>query len=113
MEQQNLNNIQMNWEAIIEKLQIDLEKVTRNILDVNTDPAAKRTVTLKIAISPNKDRTAGNVVVSCNSTLAADQAYQSLMFFGEMGGQVGLSEKNLKQLDLFEHVKEGKKIEEM
>ena len=41
--------------AVQEKVDRALERVARNILDPNTDPAKKRSITLKITFRPDKD----------------------------------------------------------
>ncbi len=41
--------------AVQEKVDRALEKVARNILDPNTDPGKKRTVTLKLTLKPNEN----------------------------------------------------------
>lgn len=41
--------------AVQEKVDRALEKVAKNILDPNTDPGKKRTITLKIVMKPDDD----------------------------------------------------------
>lgn len=41
--------------AVQEKVDRALERVARNILDPNTDPAKKRSITLKITLKPDED----------------------------------------------------------
>ena len=41
--------------AVQEKIDRALEKVARNILDPNTDPTKKRTISLKITLKPDED----------------------------------------------------------
>lgn len=41
--------------AVQEKVDRALEKVARNILDPNTDPGKKRSVTLKLELKPNEN----------------------------------------------------------
>lgn len=40
--------------AVQEKVDRALEKVTKNIIDPNTDPKKKRSITLKITLKPEK-----------------------------------------------------------
>ena len=41
--------------AVQEKVDRALEKVAKNILDPNTDPGKKRTITLKITMKPDEN----------------------------------------------------------
>lgn len=57
----------------------ELTKVMDNIADENTDPKKERTITLKIGIKSNKDRTVADMSVSAKSSLAAQEAARSIL----------------------------------
>lgn len=53
-----------------ELIERELALVTKNITDVNTDPKAKRNITIKFTFAPSADRTYMATAVSVNSKLA-------------------------------------------
>ena len=84
--------------AVQEKVDRALEKVARNILDPNTDPAKKRTVTLTITLKPNEDDTEDvDVSFDVKETLAPEMGVKTHMFIN----------KDLKTnaLSIMEHTK--------
>ena len=42
--------------AVLERFNIEMQKVITNIADPNTDPKKKRSVTIKVTVSPNEQR---------------------------------------------------------
>lgn len=67
--------------AIQEKVDRALEKVAKNILDPNTDPGKKRTITLKITMKPNEnDYEDVAVSAEVSYTLAPDIGVQTQFF---------------------------------
>ncbi|WP_049894991.1 hypothetical protein [Paenibacillus antibioticophila] len=56
--------------AAAEKLNIELAKLAANVMDPNTKAEAARTVTLTIAVKPNKQRQVGDVEINVKSSLA-------------------------------------------
>ena len=61
--------------AITERFNQELETVLRNVMDPNTDPKAKRTLTIKIDVAANEARTLAKFAVSVTSKLAASQSF--------------------------------------
>ena len=59
----------------------ELRKVLANIEDENTVANAERSITLKIAIKPDKTRRTGEVKVQASCTLAKVKPAESLLFF--------------------------------
>jgi hypothetical protein len=59
----------------------ELRKVLANIEDENTEAKAERSVTIKIAIKPDKTRRTGEVKVQAYSTLARVKPAESFVFF--------------------------------
>jgi hypothetical protein len=67
--------------AVIDLFDEELQKVLANIEDENTDPNKERSVTIKIAIKPDKTRRTGEVKVQAYSTLAKVNPTESFVFF--------------------------------
>lgn len=65
MENIDLNLSTLNEGALQEKFEYEMQNVMENILDKNTDPTKKRSVTLKIDVIPDKEREL--LVLSCSS----------------------------------------------
>lgn len=66
----------------IQAVDYQLKKVIDNCLDVNTDPKTKRTVTLKITISPTADRTKAEITYEATPKFASDAAGADTLTFG-------------------------------
>ena len=73
--------------AAVELFGIDLKKVLKDILDVNTDPKAERAITLKVAIKPDENRDLGTISISCKSKLAGTKEFLTKAFFGMEAGK--------------------------
>jgi hypothetical protein len=56
--------------ALSELFGAELDRILANIADPNTDPTAKRQVTITVAFKPNRDRDLANVELKCASKLA-------------------------------------------
>ena len=67
--------------AIIDLFDEELRKVLKNIEDENTVATAERSITIKIAIKPDKKRKVGSVKVQASSTLAKANPTESFLFF--------------------------------
>lgn len=75
------------------KLDRALKQVAKNILDPNTEPQKKRSVTLKINITPNKQRDAANITLDIKTTLAPEEGVNTTMLLGrDVKGQVHVNE---------------------
>ena len=67
--------------AIQEKIDRALEKVARNILDPNTDPEKKRSITLKIMLKPDdKDNEDVEVTADVSVSLAPELGVSTRFF---------------------------------
>ncbi|GEM_PF-325949 len=67
--------------AVQEKVDRALEKVAKNILDPNTDPDKKRTITLKITLKPDEnDNEDVKVNADVSYTLAPEIGVQTRFF---------------------------------
>jgi superfamily I DNA and RNA helicase len=67
--------------AVIDLFNEELEKVLVNIRDENTEAKEERSVTIKIAIKPDKTRRTGEVKVQAYATLAKIKPAESFVFF--------------------------------
>jgi hypothetical protein len=67
--------------AVIDLFDEELRKVLTNIEDENTVANQERSVTIKIAIKPDKTRRTGEVKVQVYSTLAKVKPAESFVFF--------------------------------
>ncbi|MDR3173792.1 MAG: hypothetical protein LBU19_06050 [Treponema sp.] len=67
--------------VITELFDEEFRKVLTNIADENTEAKAERSVTIKIAIKPDKTRRTGEVKVQAYSTLAKIKPAESYVFF--------------------------------
>lgn len=80
----------------------ELQAVADNIMDPNTKAAVPRSVTLKLTILPNEGRDIGTVKVEVSSKLAPPQAQATTFFMGRSRGVTVLSEKDARQLPMFD-----------
>lgn len=77
-------------------------RVLDNIVDLNTDHKAARTITLKVTIKPNELRDECGVSVECVSKLAGLKKLSSHVYVARHRGQLVAVEHNPKQAGLFE-----------
>jgi len=67
--------------AVIDFFDEELKKILANIEDENTVADKERSITIKIAIKPDKTRRTGSVKMQASSTLAKTRPAESLLFF--------------------------------
>ena len=65
-----------------EKLDKELEKVFDNILDLNTDAKAKRTITITLKMSSNDERTVVDTIMDVKAKLAPQNAVATTILVG-------------------------------
>jgi len=94
--------------AAVERFNDELEAVLRNVLDVNTEAEAKRTINLSVELLPNEERTSMTIKIKCSSKVAAARAISSFGYIGQKGGKVIATEYNPKQPGLYEVTSENK-----
>lgn len=68
--------------ALVEKIGKAIEDVARNILDPNTDPKAKREITVKIKFAPNKNRSTSDTSIIVTTKLAPTEAIDTQLTMG-------------------------------
>lgn len=99
--QEPVNLVSLAEGAAVERFDIELEKILRNIADVNTEPEAPREINLKVRIKPDEDREIGAVTISVTSKCPGLKAVSTRVYFGRMGGRPVAVESNPKQLGIF------------
>jgi hypothetical protein len=79
--------------AVIDLFDEEWRKVIANIEDENTAPDRERSVTIKIAVKPDKTRRTGAVSIQAYSALAKIKPAESVLFFGrDAGGRLAAYE---------------------
>ena len=86
--------------AVIERINAEMEKVSANVRDINTDPHAAREVVIKLKLIPTEDRQSMGVVVSCASKLVSGEKIHGRVYFDENGSAV--EPKEAKEVSLFD-----------
>jgi hypothetical protein len=85
-----------------ELFQREFARVLDNIQDPNTDPKAKRTITLQVLIVPHESRENAAFTVNVSCKLAGIRPHASSMYLGEQGGQLVAVTFDPRQRNLFE-----------
>jgi hypothetical protein len=67
--------------VVVDLFDEEIKKVLANIEDENTAANQERSITIKIAIKPDKTRRTGEVKVHAYSTLAKIKPCESFLFF--------------------------------
>ncbi|KRK78775.1 hypothetical protein [Companilactobacillus nodensis] len=68
--------------GVQEKFTREIEKVTKNILDPNTDPTTKRKIQIDLVFAPNDTRNAVGVMTTVKSKLAPEKEVITTMLVG-------------------------------
>lgn len=85
--------LQMAKGAIQERVDYEVSKVIDNILDMNTDPTAKRKVTLTVELKPDEERQVVKITATAKSTLAPTVPIgTSLVITADQNGEMMLAE---------------------
>ena len=74
-------NMLMNG-AVNERWQDALQRLTRNVLDPNTDAKKARKITLVLTVKPNDRRDGGEKTFDIKETLAPPVPVSQMVFFG-------------------------------
>lgn len=67
---------------VLEKFQLAMSDITRNIMDPNTDPEKNRTLTIKLTFKPSKSRTSIKTTIQTNVSLAPPLADETVLLAG-------------------------------
>ena len=79
---------EINNGALQEVFDYEFDKVLKNIRDINTDPKAKRKVTIEMTISPNEKRTIGDIDFKVKHTEAPINGFAPAITITEDGRKV-------------------------
>lgn len=79
----------------------EIEKIARNIADLNTAPTTKRTVTLTFEFAPDEMREEVKVHVKAAAKLAPTKGYSKTVYCGKQDGRPTILSADPKQLDMF------------
>lgn len=88
--------------ALFELVDRELERVVADILDLNTEAEAKRSVSIKITIAPDKNRGFGVAMIEVSSSLGKPKPVGSTMFFGRKNGKIVVLENATQQGEMFD-----------
>ncbi|WZL82658.1 hypothetical protein QBE53_05980 [Vallitaleaceae bacterium 9-2] len=73
--------------ALAEQFDEEMKKVLENINDPNTDPNAKRSITIKVTLKPDDARNMANIDASCKSSLAPYKSIGTMAALGKVEGE--------------------------
>lgn len=97
-----INVINLADGSIVEKLNRELEKITQNIMDKNTDPKKERKITLTLSFKPNENRDFVRTTITTKTTLATEQGVETQILVGkDSEGQLHLNE--VRQQSMFDN----------
>jgi len=91
--------------ALMELFATELLRVLQNIADPNTDPEAKRTISVTVAMKPNRDRDVADIELKCGSKLAGISTVSSRLFMGKHQGRLIAVESDPRQSNLFDQAR--------
>jgi len=88
--------------AIEEVFQREWSAVLANIGDVNTDPEAKRKLTLEFTITPFQDRSGAQVTFSCKSKTVPVEAVKGTVYLQRRGTAMVAVPHDPQQIRMFD-----------
>lgn len=88
--------------ALPELFGAELARILANIADPNTDPTAKRAVTITVSFKPKADRDIADVELTCASKLAGITTVSTRLFMGRHQGKLIAVENDPRQSNLFD-----------
>jgi hypothetical protein len=79
------NILELAHGAIMEQIDIEVGKIIDNIIDLNTVPKKKRTLTITVDFVPSADRRGIAVVANAKSKLLPNEVIETSLFIGAEG----------------------------
>lgn len=64
-----------------ERFQVAMRELIANVQDLNTDPKAKRSITMKVEVKPSVDRDSAQVSITVATKLAAMAPQETVLHF--------------------------------
>jgi len=87
--------------AAAELFQVELDKVLKDILDLNTNPTPRK-ITLEVILTPNpKHREMFGIAIGCKSVLGGQGKFESLGEIDSSTGKLRAFEKIPRQEPIF------------
>ena len=87
--------------ALEQKFQYELDKISENIADPNTESKAVREITIKIKFNVNEERDQIGTTASISSKLAPIKDSAQILSFAQQNGKYGLFHETSKDIPLF------------
>lgn len=80
--------------ALLERFQLAMAQIGRNIMDPNTPPDKARTLTIKLTFKPDKSRKSIKTSIATNISLAPPEADETMLMIGQdyRSGRIEMSE---------------------
>lgn len=69
--------------ALLERFQLAMAQIGRNIMDPNTPPEKARTLTIKLTFKPDKSRKGIKTSIATNISLAPPEADETMLLIGQ------------------------------
>jgi len=88
--------------AVEEVFQREWAAMLQNVADVNTDPEAKRKVTLEFGITPFEDRSGAQITFHCKSKTVPVEAVKGTVFLQRRGLVMVAVPHDPKQIRMFD-----------
>lgn len=82
MNQPTVSIIEMARGAVIERINMEMEKVMENIQDLNTEPGKARTIDVKVTLKPDNNRENIKVSYQVKSSLAPAAPIETSLYAG-------------------------------
>jgi hypothetical protein len=102
MEKEQVNLSNLCGGAVEEVFQRELAEILNNIGDINTDPEAKRKITLEFTLQPFEDRSGAQVTFACKSKVVPVNAVKGTVFLQRQGTLMVAIAHDPKQARLFD-----------
>ena len=87
--------------AVPELFEHEIQKMLKNVADVNTDPEAKRSITFEFTFKPAPDRKSAVVKLVCKAKHAGVNAVAGSVFMSQAHGEVAAFTEDPRQTSLF------------
>lgn len=87
--------------AVPELFQHEVQKMLKNVSDVNTDPEYKRSITFKFTFKPAPDRKSAVVKLECTAKHAGVNSVAGSVFMSSAHGEVRAYTEDPRQMNLF------------
>lgn len=90
--------------AVEELFERELDRITADILDLNTEATAVREISIKIKVKPDENRNFGSVAITVDSKIGSTKSVGSVFSFGRKGNRAVAAEFEPSQKPMFSQV---------